>query len=132
MVRGGRGKAEEKRREVIAAQLLAELQALGARPTAGKTYHSLDLDTTCGLLGITVDLHQSGNAGSFASVFTRFVDPELAKHKLAVPCNPYSGKWNFHAQLDTRDKASVDLFVRVVVLSIKAIALPKEQSKESA
>ena len=124
--------AEQRRRTAIENTLLDALHDLGMRPTEGKTYHQYDLDTTCGLLGLTIDLHQSGHAGSFCSVFTRFVDPELAKHKLAVPCNPYSGKWNFHAELDTRDKASVDLFVRSVVLSIKAIALPKDQSKESA
>lgn len=132
MARGGRGKAEEKRREAIAARLVVELLALGMRPTAGKTYHSYDLDTTCGLLGISIVLHQSGNAGSFCSVFTRFVDPELANGKLAVACNPFSGKWNFHAWLDTRNAADVDMFVRSVVLSIKAIALPKQEQKESA
>ena len=123
---GGRGKAEEKRRRPIALRLLTELRALGLRPHHSGFYQS-EIDTRYGLLNVTIDLSQSDRGGSFCSVFTRFDEPDRAKGKLAVPCNPYSGKWNFHSAVDTRDAESVDQWIGYVVRSIAAVALPKEQ-----
>ena len=62
-------------------------QSLGARP--GRFYDS-EMDTPAGLLHLTV----YGNW-----VATRFDDVALGRaftESCGCPCNPYSGKWNFH------------------------------------
>ena len=76
-----------KARERFEAAVTKLLDSLGARPG---NFYDYELPTPAGLLHISVN----GNW-----VAARFDDVALGKaftESCYCPCNPYSGKWNFH------------------------------------
>lgn len=77
----------EKAREQFKAAVTTYLDSIGARPS---NFYDLELDTPAGLLQLSV--YDNWVAG-------RFDDIALGKAFSAScgrPCNPFSGKWNFH------------------------------------
>jgi hypothetical protein len=76
-----------KAQEEFKAAVTAYLESIGTRSS---DFYDLELDTPAGLLRLTVYENW---------VATRFDDVKLATaltKKIGRPCNPYSGKWNFH------------------------------------
>jgi hypothetical protein len=76
-----------KAQEQFKAAVTTYFESIGARPS---DFYDLELDTPAGLLHLSV--YDNWVAG-------RFNDVKLATaltKKIGRPCNPYSGKWNFH------------------------------------
>jgi hypothetical protein len=76
-----------KAREKFIAAVTTYLESIGTRPGG---FYDLELDTPAGLLNLSV--YEDW-------VATRFEDVERAAtitKAIGRPCNPYSGKWNFH------------------------------------
>ncbi len=87
MPRRPTAKQLEKAQEIFKAAVTTYLDSIGARPS---TFYNLELDTPAGLLRLSVYDDW---------VATRFDNVALGKAFTATcgrPCNPFSGKWNWH------------------------------------
>lgn len=76
-------RAEERFKTALTEYVIGKGARLGR-------FYDYELDTPAGLLHVSI----YGNW-----IATRFDDVEAGKQfteRCGVPCNPYSGKWNFH------------------------------------
>jgi len=82
--------APKKQRQRFVARAIQFLLDAGAQHDGGEVY-PLTMQTKAGRLELHVTENMTEGLGT---VFACFTDPHAARH--LVPCNPFSGKWNFH------------------------------------
>ncbi|MCK5606619.1 hypothetical protein KAR91_32255 [Candidatus Pacearchaeota archaeon] len=71
-----------------------------------RNWHSYSIETKSGRLGVTVKVDHYG-----VDFFARYDDVSKAR-KNKIPCNPYTGKYNFHCLIsEEKIKYVIDLYV---------------------
>ena len=80
----------KKQRQQFAKRAVQLLLSLGTEQDSSKLYE-FTLQTKAGRLHLHPD---ENNTIGLGTVFTRFDDPQAARH--LVDCNRFSGKWNHH------------------------------------
>ncbi len=106
-----------------AAQLRHAFDALmveiGARPTSCPGWYDLEVDTPLGLLWIAYP------DPDFGSIMTRFEKPEQTEGKLAIACNKYTGKWNWHPGKGTAAEMLEPFKLNIRLLMATLLPLPE-------
>ncbi|MCA9124944.1 MAG: hypothetical protein H6822_06565 [Planctomycetaceae bacterium] len=92
MPRRSRSKRLERAIDRFKEELTAFIESKGA--TAGRFYEH-KIETPAGLLHISI------NEGWIATRFEDVGAGNAFTKSCGVPCNPYSGKWNFHYPIDS-------------------------------